>query len=62
MGSDEGRVPGDFPAAAGPGQRPAGGRRDGDPLTRRTLFLHTPIAVMLGEPQELAGLDYEDDL
>ncbi len=28
---------------------PPEGRRDGDPLTRRALFLHTLISVMLGE-------------
>ncbi|GAA4561161.1 VirB4 family type IV secretion system protein [Planotetraspora kaengkrachanensis] len=29
---------------------PYGSRRDGDPLTRRSLFLHTLVAVMLGGP------------
>ncbi|MFI6321583.1 VirB4 family type IV secretion system protein [Nonomuraea sp. NPDC050556] len=29
---------------------PPKSQRDGDPLTRRSLFLHTLIAVMLGEP------------
>ncbi|KAB8186026.1 VirB4 family type IV secretion system protein [Microbispora catharanthi] len=34
---------------------PLEGRRDGDPLTRRSLFLHTLIAVMLGGPLDHAG-------
>ncbi|GAA3120328.1 hypothetical protein GCM10010466_09050 [Planomonospora alba] len=34
---------------------PPRGQRDGDPLTRRALFLHTLIAVMLGEPLDKAG-------
>ncbi|MEU6429727.1 DUF87 domain-containing protein [Microbispora sp. NPDC046973] len=34
---------------------PLEGRRDGDPLTRRSLFLHTLVAVMLGGPLDHAG-------
>nr|WP_232326570.1 ATP-binding protein [Microbispora sp. ATCC PTA-5024] len=34
---------------------PLEGRRDGDPLTRRSLFLHTLITVMLGGPLDHTG-------
>lgn len=34
---------------------PPKGQRDGDALTRRALFLHTLIAVMLGEPLDRAS-------
>ncbi|MEZ0076238.1 VirB4 family type IV secretion system protein [Planotetraspora sp. GP83] len=34
---------------------PRESRRDGDPLTRRSLFLHTLVAVMLGGPLDKAS-------
>ncbi len=34
---------------------PPKGRKDGDPLTERALFLHTLVTVMLGEPLSNVG-------